>query len=154
MIDKSVKKHKQIIPCSGSKFYCFPWLPIAFRKSQSPDQLAALMSSEPWGHHTSPRSLSSNQTGLLRIPRSLHKLFYPPQGFLSCFSIDWSICLPWFFLKLFPQASSLNVNFLNASYDTLLPNLNPINFPLSGFLLGPHFLAPEPDKNEDSINRE
>ena len=80
--------------------------------------------------------------------------YFTPTGFFVMF-FHWLEYLPsLIFLKLVPQGSSLNVSFLNASYDTLLPNLNPINFPLSGFLLGPHFLAPEPDKNVDSINRQ
>lgn len=41
-------------------------------------RLAALMSSEPWDYYTSPRSLSSSQTGLLLIPRSSHKWFKLP----------------------------------------------------------------------------
>ena len=74
-------------------------------------------------------------------------------GFCHVFPLTGVFAFPDFFLKLVPQGSSLNVNFLNASYDTFFPNLNPINFPFSGFLLVP-YLALGPDKNVDSINRQ
>ena len=152
MIGKSIKKQKQIIPCSGSKFYCFPWLPLLLGK------VSLLASWQHWCHRNP--GVSALARGLCPLIRLAFWSSDPPTSYFTPTGVfvmffHWLEYLPsLIFLKLVPQGSSLNVNFLNASYDTLLPNLNPINFPLSGFLLGPHFLAPEPDKNVDSINRQ